>query len=172
MGWSIVANPHDAFAPVYVASGVHGLVRGGEGTKDLEPYQEYKLRLVEYFTAKAEATISNYLPVVLAGEIQPAVGGGNFVAATQSELAKTSMVIYQAAAFATGLKVVQFGSNTIKKTLTGNAKASKVKVRDAVIEHFPELTYKKKDWQASKEGFDECDAIAHALVYWLTRKFL
>lgn len=171
MGWAIVANPHDHFEPVYVASGVLGLIREGEG-KNSEPYQEYKLRLVEHFTTQAEVMFRDYRPVVMVNEIQPAVGGGNYTAATQAELAKTSMVVYQAAAFREGLRVVQFASNTIKKTLTGNDKASKVKVRNAVIEQFPELADRKQAWQASKEGFDESDAIATALTYWLTKKYL
>lgn len=173
MGWAIVANPHDRFDPVYVDSGVMGLIRHVEG-KNQEPYQEYKLRLVEYFAMKAEVLFRDHRPVAFANEIQPAVGGGNYTAATQAELAKTSMVVFQAAAFREAVTVKQFGSNTIKKAVTGDQKASKVKVRNAVIEYFPQLADRKRAWQTGpdKEGFDEPDAIAAALTYWLTKKYL
>jgi Holliday junction resolvasome RuvABC endonuclease subunit len=166
MGWAVIANPHDKFDPSYVASGILGLTRKEEDGK-LEPYQEYKLRLVEYFSVKAEAMIMDYLPVIFVNEIQPAVGGGNYTVATQSELAKTSMVIFQASAYASAMNVSQIASNTIKKTLTGNKQASKVRVRDAVIEYFPQLADRKKGWQAGKEGFDEVDAIGIGIVYFL-----
>lgn len=171
MGWAIIANPHTHFEPKYLASGTYGLIREGEG-KNAEPWQEYKLRLVEHFTTKANLILYKYRPVVMANEIQPAVGGGNYVAATQAELAKTSSVVFQSAFFRDGLKVVQFGSNTIKKVLTQDAKASKVKVRNAVIEFFPELAEHKQRWQASKDGFDEPDAIGIALTYWMAKEYL
>lgn len=167
MGWAVVGNPHDHFEPKYIASGVHGLVRGKE-----EDFQPYKLRLVKLFAAKADSTIIDYLPVVIVNEIIPAVGGGNFIAATQSELAKVSAIIYQAAGYASGLKVAQLGATTIKKVVAKNGKASKVTVRNAVIEFFPELAHRKQAWQAGKEGFDESDAVAICLAYWLTKKFL
>lgn len=173
MGWAIIANPHDKFDPAYVASGVLGLIREGD-EKNPEAYQKYKLRLVEHFTVKAEVMFRDYSPVVFVNEIQPAVGGGNFTAATQAELAKTSMVVFQSIAFRQAVSVQQFGSNTIKKAVTGDKKASKVKVRNSVIEYFPQLADRKKAWQAGpgKEGFDESDAIAAALTYWLTKKYL
>lgn len=166
MGWAVIANAHDYFEPKYIASGTHGLRR----EKD-EDFQPYKLRLVEHFTIKAESTLMDYLPVVVVNEIIPAVGGGNFIAATQSELAKVSATIYQSAGYASGLKVAQFGATTIKKALTNNGKASKVSVRNAVIEFFPELAHRKQAWQAGKEGFDESDAIAIALTYIMTATY-
>ncbi len=171
MGWAILANPHTHFEPQYVASGTYGLIRHGEG-KDAEPWQEYKLRLIEHFTIKSGAILYKYRPLVLISEIQPAVGGGNYVAATQAELAKTSSVVFQSAFYREGLKVVQYGSNTIKKILTGDSGASKVKVRNAVIKFFPELAENKQRWQANKDGFDEPDAIGIALVYWMTKEYV
>lgn len=173
MGWAIIGNPHTHFEPKYVASGVLGLRRERDG-ENAEPYQVYKLRLVNHFTLKSQALLMDYRPVIVVNETQPAVGGGNFIAATQAELAKTSAVIFQSAGYAEGIKVVQVAANTVKKTVTGDSKASKVKVRDAVIEHFPGLSHRKVAWQSGKgkEGFDESDAIAVALTYWLTHIFL
>ncbi len=171
MGWAIIANPHTHYAPVYIASGLFGLDRKGEG-KNIEAYQEYKLRLVEHFSIKVDGILYKYRPVAMVNEVQPAVGGGSYIAATQAELAKTSMVVFQSAFYRDGLTVTQYGSNTIKKTLTGDQKASKVKVRDAVIEIFPELAHRKSAWQVSNEGMDEPDAIATALCYWTKKEFL
>jgi Holliday junction resolvasome RuvABC endonuclease subunit len=172
LGWAVLANPQDRFAPVHVASGVYGLDRRED--PEQEDWQVYRLRLVEHFTVKSEALIMDYLPVTVVTEIVPAVGGGNFIAATQSELAKTGATIFQSAGFASGLRVRQLGANTIKKRVTGNHKATKVQVRNKVIEYFPELEKFKSDWQAGrgKAGFDRPDAIATALAYILGQEYL
>ena len=89
------------------------------------------------------------------------MGGGNFVAATQSELAKTALLVIEVTAIRMGIEVQRLAANTIKKSLTGSAKASKVKVRDVVLEVFPDLLPRKRELTIVA---DESDAIGTGLV--------
>src|SRR2546430_284219 len=91
MGWAVLESGGEEpkkSKPHYVGSGVLGLTRHSNEGKD-EPYQQYRLRLIDYCVLEAEYLLSFYRPDRVVSEIVPVVGGGNFVAATLSQLAST-----------------------------------------------------------------------------------
>lgn len=94
-------------------------------------------------------------------EIVPVVGGGNFVAATQSQLAATAVTTFQGIAVDRGYEIKQIGATTIKKKIGGKQKATKVGVRNGVIELLPILVDHKKQWT---KIFEEPDALAVGLT--------
>lgn len=148
-GWACIDDGH------LMGHGVLGLPRG-----DSE-YQQYRLRVVYYYADEADLLIERFSPHAVVSEIVPVVGGGNFVAATQSQLASTAMTAIMTTAVIRGLPIHQIGATTIKKLVAGSGKASKIQVRNAVFEHYPDLKPEKlKDWT-----LDESDAIATGLAY-------
>lgn len=164
LGWSVVNQPQDGPLEV-VDSGILGLERGRNGAKN-EEFQVYKLRLIDYFVQKVPVLLRKYLPTTLVNEIQPAVGGGNFIAATQSELAKTALTVFQTFALAGAIRVEQLGSTTIKKRVANDGRATKAKIRNAVVEYFPDLGEElKRETTGPKPVWDRSDALATALAY-------
>jgi Holliday junction resolvasome RuvABC endonuclease subunit len=158
-GWAIMSKPEGK--PILVNSGILGVHRN-----DGEPFQDYKLRLTEYWATKIPGLFYKYQPLVTVNEIVPAVGGGNFILATQSELAKTVVTIMQAFAYSRAMTVRQIAASTIKKKLTGNKDATKAKVRNAVIEQLPDLKDElRKETTGDKPVWDRSDAIGTGLVY-------
>src|SRR4051812_7190300 len=94
LGWAVVETSIDGFK--LVDSGILGLERG-----ELK-FSEYRMDLIQYWVKR--------FPMLQAmgcdfwyAERLPAVGGGNFVAATQSELAKTALTTLQALACLNGI---------------------------------------------------------------------
>lgn len=154
MGYACI----EADGPSYylAASGIKGLARG-----ENEDFQDFRLRLIDYWCEQFPTILDLWRPNLIVSETVPAVGGGNFIAATQSELAKTAITTCQAIAFLNSYEWKQIAANSIKKRLTGNAKATKVGVRNAVIEIFPELAPRKKELTTYA---DESDAIGTSLV--------
>lgn len=146
--------------PDYIGSGIVALARGKDGKKP-EPYQSYRLRLIQYWIKETFHLIQRYEPDLIVTETIPVVGGGNFVLATQSQLAGTVATTIQAIAFLHGLPVEQIGATTVKKAIGSTAKATKVKVRNGVLKLLPDQSDRAKDW---KTVFDESDAIAIALT--------
>ena len=164
LGWAILET-----GPKYIASGISGLKRPVMGIKPngkpkLQPFQEYKLALEDYWGQEGPRLLDLYQPSVLCNEILPAVGGGNFTVATQSELAKTALTCVHVLALERGMEVYQIGANTIKLKVGQSGSASKVRVRNGVIAMLPELAPRIKDWTSAK-AMDEPDAIAVGLTY-------
>jgi Holliday junction resolvasome RuvABC endonuclease subunit len=154
MGWSVLEGDGQT-APVYLDSGIVRLPIGKM------KYQEYKLHVIEQWTHIAPAQFARYAPDAIACEIIPAVGFNN---STQAELAKAAIVTVMAMAFDRYIPVYQISAVTVKKHIGGHGKATKVQVRDGVIELLPELAGRRYEWQDSKKTMDEPDALGIGLA--------
>lgn len=154
LGFAAIEKGEDG--PKYVGSGVFGVKRD-----EKEKYQPYKLRLIQFWVKNTDYLLNSYQPDLLVSEIIPVVGGGNFVAATQSQLASTAITTIQAIAGLRGYKIEQLAANTVKKKIGGTNKATKVRVRNGVYRQLPELKVRGSEWT---KHFDEPDAIAVALT--------
>lgn len=159
-GWSVLEEAESKPAFLYIDSGIAGIVRGKK-----EAYQEYRLRLVNYWVIKTETLLTRYEPDHIIAEIVPAVGGGNFVVATQSQLALCVVTTIQAVAVWEGIEFSQVAAGKVKRNIGGVKDASKAKIRNQVLDIFPGLADRRKEWMKT---FDEPDAIAiglHKLGY-------
>jgi len=154
-GWAVIEGGED-IDPKHIDSGVVK-VRRHEG----EPYQEYKLRLIESWTYQAPLLIVKFKPDIVVGEVQPAVGGGNYVG-PQSELAKAQITTVFALTLERDIPVAQVAAVTVKSKIGGRSNATKVGVRNGVITLLPALEPKKRFW--TKE-FEEPDANAVGLTF-------
>lgn len=133
-----------------------------------ETFQTYKSRLISFWAQETDTLLGLYSPDEIAIEIVPAVGGGNFVAATQSYLAHTQATTLHAIAALNRYPVHQIGATTVKARIGGKKNSSKVQVRNGVFEILPEVEVEKKsEWKTQfREGiYDECDAFAIALTH-------
>jgi len=166
LGWAVLDGCKGDFK--LVDSGILALPREKRknGFDKDEEFQVYKLRLINNTTIKVAGLFHRYLPTVLVSETVPAVGGGSFIAATQSELAKTAITVFQAFAFSSGLLVFQIGATTIKKRVAGAKDATKAKVRNGVIEVFPEVKESlTKETTGKKPVWDRSDGIATGIAH-------
>jgi Holliday junction resolvasome RuvABC endonuclease subunit len=155
MGWAVLSE--NSGSPIYVSSGIIACDRGAK-----EDFQPYRLRLIEHTMEEAIELLHTFDPAIVVSEIVPAVGGGNFIAATQSELAKAALTAFQVLSLLYGVELAQLGATTIKARIGGSKKATKVRVRNGVIDALPELVDRRKEWV---KVFDESDAIAVGLAY-------
>ncbi len=149
--------------PEYLGLGHFGLKRQVNGSK--LKYQEYRLRLLDYWISKTPELLDTYRPDAVVAEIVPVVGGGNFVVATQSQLAATAITAIQVIAKQYHVPVAQIGATTVKTKIGGSKKATKVAVRNGVIKLMPELEEFKKEWIKAKVH-DISDAVAIGLAFW------
>lgn len=162
MGWCVLEKGEDTgSAPKLVGSGVFGLERGSNGSKK-EEYQKYRLRLIEFWIEQATYLYRAYKPELVVNEIVPVVGGGNFVLATQGQLAATAITTAQAVALQQKIRVEQIGATTIKKRIGGKKNATKVGVRNGVYAIMPETKRFHSEWT---KVFDCSDAFAIALTH-------
>ncbi len=152
-GWACLE-----LGPTYIASGILGLSRTRNEKK--AEYQEYRLSLIDYWLEEASRLILEYQPSLIVNEIVPVVGGGNFVVATQSQLAATAITTIQAVAMEMGISVRQIGAGHIQRRIGGVKDASKVRVRNGVLALLPELEPRKRELTKPS---DESDAIAVGL---------
>lgn len=127
-----------------------------------QKYQEYRLSLIQHWAEEATYLFASHSPDEIVSETVPVVGGGNFVAATVSQLAATAITAIQTIAAHTGIPFTQIGATTVKARIGGSNKATKVKVRNGVIKLFPQLAERKSDWV---KIFEEPDAIAIGAAY-------
>lgn len=172
LGWAVLEGDRSESIenkpPTLVETGVFGLKRQVNGSKK-EPYQEYRLRLIDYWVKRAidvlyaqQRDLPLHSPSVLVSEIVPVVGGGNFVVATQSQLASTAVTVLHTVARQHQIPVEQIGATTIKARIGGTKKATKVQVRNGCFTIMPELKEFKSDWT---KIFEVPDAIATGLTY-------
>lgn len=163
MGYAILERPEDdKNKPCRrIGSGFLGIKRDSNESEK-EAYQQYRLRLIDYWIAETPTLLNSFTPDVVVSEIVPVVGGGNFVVATQSQLASTAITVVQAVARQRGLKVEQLGATTVKAKIGGRKKATKVQVRNGVFKLLPGSEVFKKQWTVL---FDESDAHAIGLTY-------
>jgi len=139
-----------------------GVQRQRNKQNKLEAYHAYRMRLIDFWLKEAPILIRSFTPDIVVNEIVPVVGGGNFVAATQSQLAGTAITIVQAVAKQYDLPVSQIGATTVKAKIGGGKKATKVAVRNGVFKILPELEVHKKEWT---KVFDVSDAFAIGLTH-------
>jgi Holliday junction resolvasome RuvABC endonuclease subunit len=150
LGWAEVEDG------VYLDSGLITLPRN----KPSETYQTYRLRIIETYSLYFGQLLDVRPPDLVVCETVP-VTGGNLASIIQRQQAATASTVVQSLAYARGILVKQVAANTAKKKLTGNQKATKVAVRNKVIETFPELAPRKREWM---KVFDETDAIGIAII--------
>lgn len=154
-GWAVLET-----GPTYVASGLLYFPR------EKEDFQPYRLALEAITWERAGVLLDEYEPTILVNETIPAVGGGNFVVATQSYLANVACTTIHAAAIDVGVPVAQISARTVQTAMAGKKKQgqkiTKPQVRNGVIALLPELKPRIKDWV---KVFDECDAIGIGLAY-------
>ncbi len=161
LGFAVLEEGAKNKPPKYVASGIYGLERGGNKSKP-EPFQQYRLRLIDFWIQAAPKLFESHTPDLVVGEIVPAVGGGNFRAATQSQLAETAITVVFVVAKQNGIPVEQIGATSAKRRIGGSKTATKVKVRNGVFKLMPETERYRVAW---KRVFDTSDAFAIALTY-------
>lgn len=170
MGWAIIEGDHNPGGfdpqklPKWIDSGIWACPREGMD------FQPYKLKMMSYMRGRISTTLSWHSGVdELVSEIVPAVGGGNFVAATQSYLANSAACVAQTVAMELTVSVFQVGATTIKKKIGGKKDATKVRVRNGVYIFFPFLQVSRGEvWKHGNNGkamFDESDAIAAGLTH-------
>lgn len=142
--------------PSYIGSGLVVVPKGDED------FQEYRMRLIQEWTERASELLLDHSPTHVATETIPAVGGGNFVVATQSYLAHAQITTVHAIALVNGYdNITQIGATTVKARIGLRKDATKVQVRNGVFDLVPALEERKKDWT---KVFDESDACAVALT--------
>jgi Holliday junction resolvasome RuvABC endonuclease subunit len=163
MGWACIEETAKNKPPQYHGSGYFGLERRVNGSKP-EPYQDYRLRLVEFWIKKAPVMFSRYKPDVVVAEIVPPVGGGNFVVATQSQLVSGAITVVQTMALLDDLVLGQIGATSVKKKVGGSGKATKVAVRNGVFKLMPYTEIFRKQWR-DEDIFDISDAFAIGLAH-------
>lgn len=152
LGWAVI-DQYDS-GPKEVEIGISGLKRHVNGSK--EPYQEYRLRLFRYWLEEGPRILDEFSPDEMVNEIVPVVGGGNFVAATQSQLATAALTVLQIKAIEGGIPVYQVGASTVKKAIGGKGKATKVGVRSGVYKLLPETERFRKEWVKVHDSSDAC----------------
>lgn len=153
MGYAIIES-----GPKYIGSGVLGVERGKTS------FQNYRLKVIRFWSEEGHRLLQSFYPDHLVSEIVPAVGGKNFSKATQSQLAVAAITAVHTLGYLGGYGVSQIASNTIKSRIGGHKDATKVKVRNGVIQLLPNLEHRLKEWRASGI-FDETDAIATGLAF-------
>lgn len=92
---------------------------------------------------------------------------------SNTELVVAAITAAKVLAYQFGITWVDYGANTIKKQVTGDGRATKTKVRNAVLSYFPEVDERhkqmKKDQKAAGEKVeglpaDVFDAIATSIT--------
>ena len=136
--------------PEYITSGIVSL------KKEDETYQQYRIRLITFWAKKASSMIRAMKPDVVVSEIVPVKG---FSDPSQAYLAGSAISAVQTIVALRKIPNVVVSAASVKVSIAQH-KATKVQIRNAVIEAIPELESRRKDWT---KVFDECDAIAIGL---------
>lgn len=163
-GWAVIerdAKRIKSKPPEYCGMGYFGVAREVNGSKT--KFEPYRLSLIEFWNEHMPILIERYEPDEFVSEIVPSVGGGNFVVATQSHLALCAITICQGIAIQHGIPVFQIGATSVKAKIGGDKKATKVRVRNGVIQIMPSLADFKKEWT---KIFEVPDALAIGLAHW------
>jgi len=158
MGYALLeTGPKEVFSgdESFLTSGIKGVLKN-----DGETYQDHKLRIIEYWAHTANDLIKLFKPDIIANEIVPPTGGniGNLI---HRQKAMTAITAVQVVAIQSGIEIKQIAASTVKKNIGGSGKATKVAVRNGVIELLPSTERFKPEW---KKVFDHCDAFAVGLT--------
>lgn len=152
MGWAVIDKVKKD-DPVLIDSGIIGVDR-----KSSETYQNHKIKLIEYYRRASKDLLDAFRPNVLVAEIVPIHGFQN---AAQSLLASTAATVFMAVT-PDHVEIKQIAAISVKKRLTNNKTATKVAVRNKVVELYPQLKARQKEF---KTIFDETDAVAIGHVF-------
>lgn len=163
MGWACLEDDGKKKGAKWHGSGISTVKRRVNGSK-AEPFQKYRLRLIDFWIVEAERLLKSYKPDEVVSEIIPAVGGGNFVVATQSQLAAAAITVVQTVVRQHDLPLGQVAGISVKAKIGGKKTATKVGVRNGVIELIPRLADRKPEWTVP-QAMDEPDAIGVGLTY-------
>src|SRR4051812_40301295 len=111
MGWAVVES-----GPVYWDSGISGI--------DADPgekYQDYRLRLIDYWTFESAFLLSTFMSKVdmVVSEILPVRGFNNMA---QALLAGTALTTFQTMAVQNGIAIAQVAAQTVKTRIGGSPK--------------------------------------------------
>lgn len=148
MGFAVLES-----GPKYVDSGIVSVTK-----TDDETYQAYRLRLIHFWANKTSNMLRSIKPDSVVCEIVPVKG---FSDPSQAYLAGAAIGAVQAICALRKVPSTVVSAASVKVAVAEH-KASKVQIRNAVIEAFPELEPRRKDWT---KVFDESDAIAIGLCY-------
>lgn len=135
----------------YVTSGVFGLKRN-----DDESYSEYKVRLIKN-SSEFQDLFDEHQPDLIVFEFLPVTNVG--AAAGQRLLAFVVATCGQLLAELNGIPWAEMSAVSVKKEITGQGKATKAQVKNALLKIIPELE-KRKKYLA-----DETDAIAIPIAW-------
>lgn len=158
-GWACISLDAENKDVIEHGSGVFGLKRNYNGSK-AEPYQEYRLRLIDFWIRNGKHLLNDYQPDVVIGETVPPTGTGNVAGNIQRTLAATSFTVVVVLARQDSVAVEQIGATSVKTRIGGSKKASKVAVRNGVYKIVPATERFHKEWVSI---FDRSDAYAVAL---------
>lgn len=168
MGWSCLegtrSEAKENKPPIDHGSGIFGLDRGGNESSP-EPFQKYRLRLIDFWIQTAPKLIDAYRPDIIVGEIVPAIGGGGFRSgSTQSQLAETAITVVFVVARQNAVDVAQVGATSIKARIGGSKKATKVGVRNGVLRFCPSAKRFEAEWKKT-QIHEMSDAFGVGLTY-------
>lgn len=161
MGWAVL-NGRVGPRIEYVASGVLGLDQ-----EEDQKYNDYRLQMIDYWCSVGLQLLNVHDPVLVVNEIMPMIDPQRGrSAATQSILAISAITAFQTLCSLNRVPVKQIAAVTVKKRIAGDAKATKVQVRNGVYKIVPEIeTLKKGLWKGSGTHWeDESDAVAIGLA--------
>jgi Holliday junction resolvasome RuvABC endonuclease subunit len=154
MGWASVGYDSGAF--YYHLSGVFHF-------PETKPFQKQRLDYIDSLQAQLPTLFDLVQPDSFVNEIVPAVGSFN---GTQMYLANVAITVAQTIAFQRGLPVNQIGATSVhgKFFPKHKGKVTKPKLRNAVLELFPELEPRRREWTGKEAIYEEPDAIAIGAV--------
>jgi Holliday junction resolvasome RuvABC endonuclease subunit len=154
MGWAWLEREGDTIT--YLNSGVLHF-------PEMKPFQKQRLQYVKEAQAELAILFDLTQPDAVVNETVPAIGTFNGV---QMYLANVAITVVQTVAFQRGLPVNQIGATSVhSKFFPGRkGKVTKPKLRNAVIELFPELESRRKEWTGKGAIYEEPDAIAIGAV--------
>jgi Holliday junction resolvasome RuvABC endonuclease subunit len=158
MGYALLeTGPKEVMAGVeeFPSSGIKSVVKA-EG----ETYQDHRLRIIEYWAHTTNNFIKLFKPDIIANEIVPPTGGnvGNLI---HRQKAMAAITAVQVVAVQSDIEIKQIAASTVKKHIGGSGKATKVAVRNGVIQLLPSTERFKPEW---KSVFDHSDAFAVGLT--------
>lgn len=163
LGWAFMRST-GGFQFELIDSGTEGLDKA-----ENETYNAFRWNLMKHWTESFPKFISfGYSECVpgedfrIVSELLPATGSGNFAVATQSQLGQTVVTTCQTIALQSGVDWTEIAANSIKKMVTRDGRATKVRITNAVIDIFPHLKEREKELKNTAK--DESDAIAVCLA--------
>lgn len=157
-GWCVLLH-EEGTDPRPLGSGIVAVPRGKT------EFQPYRSHLISEWVNEITELLKWTKPTEIVYETIPAASSTNFVVATQSYLAHAQITTVHAIALANGYhNISQLGATTVKARIGGKKSATKVQVRNGVLEIMPGIAHKRTEWIAAKT-FDESDAFAIALTH-------